>query len=71
MIRDVDCVATRILITLNINLQKIFQDILAAAGLDPKEYQEELQEEGRNSRSMMDQFCMDMTARAEEENSTR
>ena len=66
MIRDVDCVATRILITLNINLQKIFQDILAAAGLDPKEYQEELQEEGRNSRSMMDQFCMDMTARAEE-----
>ena len=66
MIRDVDCVATRILITLNIKLQKIFQDILAAAGLDPKEYQEELQEEGRNSRSMMDQFCTDMTARAEE-----
>ena len=28
MIRDVDCVATRILITLNVNLQKLFQDIM-------------------------------------------
>ena len=45
MIRDVDCVGTRILITLNINLQKIFQDIMAAAGIDPKEYQAEIQDE--------------------------
>lgn len=66
MIRDVDCVATRILITLNINLQKIFQDIMNAVGADAKEYQEEIQEEGRGTRSMMDQFCTDMTLRAEE-----
>ena len=66
MIRDVDCVATRILITLNINLQKIFQDIMTAVGVDPKEYQDELQEDGKSSHSMMDQFCTDMTARAEE-----
>ena len=66
MIRDVDCVATRILITLNINLQKIFQDIMTAVGVDPKEYQDELQEDGKGSHSMMDQFCTDMTARAEE-----
>lgn len=66
MIRDVDCVATRILITLNINLQKIFQDIMSAAGIDPKEYQEELQEEAKGGRSMMEQYCTDMTARAEE-----
>ena len=64
MIRDVDCVATRILITLNINLQKIFQDILSAAGIDPKEYQEEIQEETKGGRSMVEQFCTDMTARA-------
>ena len=37
IIRDVDCVAARILITLNIDLQKIFQDIMAAAGADPKD----------------------------------
>lgn len=66
MIRDVDCVAARILITLNVSLQKIFQDIMNAAGMDPKEYQEEIQEDGRNSHSMTDQFCTDMTARAEE-----
>ena len=66
MIRDVDCVATRILITLNINIQKIFQDIMNAVGADPKEYQEEMQEDGRNARSMMEQFCTDMTSRAEE-----
>ena len=65
MIRDVDCVATRILITLNINLQKIFQDIMGAAGLDPKEYQEELQEESKSGSSMIEQYCTDMTARAE------
>ncbi|HIX63494.1 MAG TPA: ATP-dependent Clp protease ATP-binding subunit [Candidatus Mediterraneibacter colneyensis] len=66
MIRDVDCVAARILITLNVSLQKIFQDIMNAAGMDPKEYQEEIQEDGRNPHSMTDQFCTDMTARAEE-----
>ncbi len=65
MIRDVDCVATRILITLNINLQKIFQDIMGAAGIDPKEYQEELQEEAKGSASMIEQYCTDMTERAE------
>ena len=65
MIRDVDCVATRILITLNINLQKIFQDIMTAAGADPKEYQEEIQEEAKSGHSMVEQFCTDMTARAE------
>lgn len=66
MIRDVDCVATRILITLNINLQKIFQDIMNAAGVDAKEYQEEIQEGQKGAGSMMEQYCTDMTARAEE-----
>ena len=37
----------RILITLNINLQKIFQDIMTASGVDPKEYQDEIQEDGK------------------------
>ena len=47
IIRDVDCVAAKILITLNINLQKIFEDIMSASGVDPKEYQDELQEAAR------------------------
>lgn len=66
MIRDVDCVAARILITLNISLQKLLKDILNASGVDPKDYQDELQDESRGSGSMIEQYCTDMTARAEE-----
>lgn len=66
MIRDVDCVAARILITLNISLQKLLKDILNASGVDPKDYQDELQDESRESGSVIEQYCTDMTARAEE-----
>ena len=66
IIRDVDCVAARILITLNINLQKIFQDIMVAAGIDAKEYQEEIQEGQKGAGAMLEQYCTDLTAQAEE-----
>ena len=66
MIRDVDCVAARILITLNISLQKLLKDILNASGVDPKDYQDELQDESRGSGYVIEQYCTDMTARAEE-----
>lgn len=66
IIRDVDCVAARILVTLNINLQKIFQDIMAAAGIDAKEYQEEIQEGHKGAGAMLEQYCTDLTAQAEE-----
>lgn len=66
MIRDVGCVAARILITLNISLQKLLKDILNASGVDPKDYQDELQDESRGSGSVIEQYCTDMTARAEE-----
>ena len=50
MIREADCVGARILLTLNINIQKIFQDILNVIGVDLKEYQSEMaQENGRGS----------------------
>ena len=65
VIRDVDCAAARILITLNVNLQKIFEDIMNASGMDPKEYQDEIQENAKGG-TMTEQFCTDMTRRAEE-----
>ena len=65
VIRDVDCAAARILITLNVNLQKIFEDIMSASGMDPKEYQDEIQENAKGG-TMTEQFCTDMTHRAEE-----
>ncbi|MBU3878437.1 ATP-dependent Clp protease ATP-binding subunit [Faecalicatena sp. AGMB00832] len=64
MIHDVDCVATRVLITLNISLQKILQEILSAVGMDPKEYQEESQDDSRGKGGAVEQFCTDLTAEA-------
>lgn len=66
MIRDVDSVAAKILTTLNINLQKMFQDILLAAGVDPKVYQEEVAGDSRAAGGALEQYCKDMTAEAEE-----
>ena len=36
LLHETDCVATRILLTLNISLQKLYQDILSVLGVDPK-----------------------------------
>lgn len=47
LMRDSDCVATRILLTLNINMQKLYQDIFSVLGGDPKEYQDEMLQGGR------------------------
>lgn len=66
IIRDVDSVAAKILITLNINLQKMFQDILLAAGVDPREYQEEVADENRSTGGALEQYCRDLTLEAEE-----
>lgn len=66
IIHDVDCVAARILTTLNINLQKVLADILNAVGIDPKEYQEEMQEDSKGRSSAVEQFCTDLTAEAAE-----
>lgn len=67
MIREVDCVATRILLTLNINIQKIFQDILNVIGVDLKEYQNEMaQENGRGKETVLSQYGTDLTMQAEE-----
>lgn len=67
LLRDPDCVATRILLTLNINMQKLYQDIFAVLGGDAKEYQEEmLQSGGRKREGVLEQYGTDLTAQAEE-----
>ncbi|MEG0355157.1 MAG: ATP-dependent Clp protease ATP-binding subunit, partial [Lachnospiraceae bacterium] len=65
MLRDVDCVGTRILVTLNINLQKLIQDVLGGMGVDVKEYMEEFQEDGKKQ-GILEQYSTDLTAQAEE-----
>ena len=66
IIRDLDCVAAKMLITLNVSLQKMMQDIFVAAGVDPKAYQDELQDGLRGNGGAVEQFCKDLTAEAEE-----
>ena len=66
IIRDLDCVAAKMLITLNVSLQKLMQDIFVAAGVDPKAYQDELQDGLRGNGGVVEQFCKDLTAEAEE-----
>lgn len=66
ILRDVDCVAARILLTLNVNLQKLCQDILVSVGADPKEYMEEMQEDGRRKNSVLEQYGTDLTLQAAE-----
>ena len=66
ILRDVDCVAARILLTLNINLQKLCQDILVSTGADPREYMEETQEDGRRRNSVLEQYGTDLTVQAAE-----
>jgi len=66
MIKDADCVATRILVTLNVDLAKVQDDILETVGLNPKEYYEEGYEGGRVPGGMLEQFATDLTAQAAE-----
>lgn len=66
LIRETDCVAARMLTTLDIHLQKMFQDILNVAGVDVREYQEELQDSMHGEGGALSQYCKDLTAEAEE-----
>lgn len=65
MLKDGDCVATRMLMTLNVNIQKLFQDLLLAAGIDPKEYMEN-QKDGETAGGIIDQYSTDLTQEARE-----
>ena len=65
MLKDGDCVATRMLMTLNVNIQKLFQDLLLAAGIGPKEYMEN-QKDGETVGGIIDQYSTDLTQEARE-----
>lgn len=64
IVRDSECVAARILTTLNISLTKIYQDIFEAAGIDPAEFSEEAGSGRRGQPGMLEQYCIDLTEKA-------
>lgn len=61
MLKDSDCVGTKILVTMNANLEKIQEDLCIAAGINPKEYAEELNEGGRTHSGILEQYATDLT----------
>ena len=65
ILNDADCVASRILQTLNVNMQKLYQDIMLAVGADINEYMSDLQGEGRK-KGVLEQFGTDLTEQAAE-----
>lgn len=62
-----DCAAARLLNTMNVNMQKMYVDILTAIGEDPARYREELQKSraGASQTSTLDQYSRDLTEMAE------
>lgn len=66
MIKDVDCVATRILATLNVNLGKVQEGVLDVVGVNLKEYLEASAESLHVQGGFIEQFTTDLTQKAEE-----
>ena len=65
VLNDADCVASLILQTLNVNMHKLYQDIMLAVGADINEYMSDLQGEGRK-KGVLEQFGTDLTEQAAE-----
>ena len=68
LVRDVDCAATKILITLDVNLKAIIRDIFRITGADLQYYQNVLGEENKASQGQpgeyLAKYSTDMTQRA-------
>lgn len=71
LLRDVECVATRLLHTMGIQLQKLYMEIMGIMGADEETYKAYLQEvkasKGRQKSSatpLLDQYSRDLTEQA-------
>ncbi len=72
MIRESDCVASRLLNTMGVSVQRLYIDLLAAMGEDAASGREELQgarmtdARGRTNTPVLDSYSRDLTALARE-----
>ena len=66
LIHDTDCVAVRILATLNVEIQKLLQELTGMVKINSGNYREDYREDGRGRGGALEQFCRDMTREAEE-----
>lgn len=63
ILEDAECVGARILATLNIQSQKVIQDILQAIGAEPEEYKQ-FQNGEKSQSSVLEQYSTDLTQQA-------
>ena len=74
MLKETDCVGTRLLYTMGVNIQKLYSAVLAAAGIDANAIPEELQmpknQKGKQGSTTptLDQYSRDLTAMASDGN---
>ena len=71
IIKEGDCAASRLLNTMNVNLQKLFTDVIGAIGEDPVKYREEFAKSRKTAQSgsstpTLDQYSRDLTEMAAE-----
>ena len=72
MLKETECAASRLMNTLNVNLQKLYVDTLAAMGEDSSLYREDFQNGKPGKRKsqantpMLDQYARDLTKLASE-----
>ena len=72
MLKETDCVGTRLLYTMGVNIQKLYAAVLAAMGMDSDAIAEEFQSvkasRGKNGSATptLDQYSRDLTEMAEE-----
>lgn len=69
MLKEQDCVATRLLGTIGIKIQKAYIDTVVAMGEDSNNYKDEVSFNRKNKKSQtptLDQYSRDLTALAEE-----
>lgn len=74
MLKETDCVGTRLLYTMGVNIQKLYSAVLVAAGIDTNAIPEELQmsknQKGKQGSTTLtlDQYSRDLTAMAADGN---
>ena len=71
MLKETECIATKMLMTMGLNIQKIYMDVLVAMGEDANLYKEEFQngrprQKNARQQSILAQYSRDLTQLAKE-----
>ena len=71
LIKERDCIALRLMKGMNINVKKIYIDVLTATGIDMTRAQKEYQsltapKKNKRKNSMISSYCVDLTQKVKD-----